>query len=484
MAITTNTNKHISDKANSVTIDKTNTIWKDNSNINTVQDALESLQPITIKEVHATDENYGLVRLAKDIDLENLRGTNDVVTSKQMFEYNGKPQANYTTYGTTRYATQQETVSGTSEVVSINAKQLQYKFDNTNSTRTRFGTIKLADESMVVPGTNDNTVMTPKLVKLAIDRLVPVPEVIIADEQLNGTVTLANVAVTQQGTIRKGYAVSPHAFKNTNATTTIYGTVRSATVAEVRAGAISDKAVVTPKTFIDARATTTQVGTTQLATVAESQSATISNKAVTPAGLKYLKDSDVSINKRIDDLRKQLLELINADDTVYGTVPIGGVIDSFTLPNINTGFVLADGRSLSRTTYPEAFSVFGYKYGGSGDSFNIPDMRGLYTRMYSKGKYITGNLSDGVTGGNVGDVQRQQTRKHKHVGSWGVDRQDNAFGYTNNWWHAGSGRHDYNNPRYFTNDGMPWDGNPNPDGSIGYETRPWTMSVYKLIRIK
>lgn len=363
--LTTNTTRHISDMADSVSFDKENTIWGEREGYDNLQDILESITPIAIEEVYATDSNYGLVKIAKDIDLEELRGTDDVVTSKQMFEFNGKPRATYTDYGTTRYATDEEVMEGVVEH-SVTAKQLQYKWDNDNSTRTSAGTIKLADESMVVPGTNDDTVMTPKLVKLAIDKLVPVPEVIIADEQLNGTVTLANVAITQQGTIRKGYAVSPYAFKNTNATTTIYGTVRSATVAEVRAGTIADKAVVTPKTFIDARATTSQVGTTQLATVAESQSATITNKAVTPAGLKYLKDGIGSLENSINSIRD---DYFVDSRTLLGTrnlnsVTTGGVYHQNLSANATTGRNYPSGGTSAGTLVVLSTRSFGVSSSG------------------------------------------------------------------------------------------------------------------------
>lgn len=41
-----------------------------------------------------------------------------------------------------------------------------------------------------------------------------------------------------------------------------------------------------------------------------------------------------------------------------------------------SGWVLAYGQSLSKTTYPDLFAAIGYTFGGSGDNFNVPDMRG------------------------------------------------------------------------------------------------------------
>jgi microcystin-dependent protein len=41
-----------------------------------------------------------------------------------------------------------------------------------------------------------------------------------------------------------------------------------------------------------------------------------------------------------------------------------------------TGWLYCDGSSLSTSTYADLFSAIGYTYGGSGPSFNAPDLRG------------------------------------------------------------------------------------------------------------
>ena len=38
------------------------------------------------------------------------------------------------------------------------------------------------------------------------------------------------------------------------------------------------------------------------------------------------------------------------------------------------GWMVCDGRSLSTPSYPELFSVLGYRYGGAGDTFAIPKL--------------------------------------------------------------------------------------------------------------
>jgi hypothetical protein len=39
-------------------------------------------------------------------------------------------------------------------------------------------------------------------------------------------------------------------------------------------------------------------------------------------------------------------------------------------------WIICDGRSLDKNDYPELFLAIGYNFGGSGDDFNIPDLRG------------------------------------------------------------------------------------------------------------
>lgn len=42
--------------------------------------------------------------------------------------------------------------------------------------------------------------------------------------------------------------------------------------------------------------------------------------------------------------------------------------------NIPAGFLLCNGASVSKTTYPALFAVIGYTYGGSGDYFSLPNL--------------------------------------------------------------------------------------------------------------
>lgn len=53
--------------------------------------------------------------------------------------------------------------------------------------------------------------------------------------------------------------------------------------------------------------------------------------------------------------------------------PVGKYMEWPSSSSFPPGYVIRDGRSLSKTTYPDLFNLIGYNYGGSGDNFNIPN---------------------------------------------------------------------------------------------------------------
>ena len=52
-----------------------------------------------------------------------------------------------------------------------------------------------------------------------------------------------------------------------------------------------------------------------------------------------------------------------------------GAISQFAGGTAPTGFLLCEGQSVSTTTYADLFSVIGYTYGGSGESFLVPNLQ-------------------------------------------------------------------------------------------------------------
>ncbi len=76
------------------------------------------------------------------------------------------------------------------------------------------------------------------------------------------------------------------------------------------------------------------------------------------------------------------------------TTPVGAVIafagslgepEKATISPIEAwGWMLCDGRKLRCSEYPELYATLGYHYGGSGDTFNIPDYRGCSLQCSGK----------------------------------------------------------------------------------------------------
>lgn len=149
------------------------------------------------------------------------------------------------------------------------------------------------------------------------------------------------------------------------------------------------------------------------------------------------------------------------------TLPIGAYINYPTQRVIPAGFLIADGRSLKKSEYPELFNVLGYVYGGSGENFNIPN--------FSDGKFMR---SIGGNAASLGVVQQDAFQGHYHkwrdstsVAGWIY----NIVGNTSN---------------YFGNrDNSSAVAEPKSDGVNGEprtanETRPLNMSVVVLIKAK
>jgi microcystin-dependent protein len=89
--------------------------------------------------------------------------------------------------------------------------------------------------------------------------------------------------------------------------------------------------------------------------------------------------------------------VVEIEIPVLPAVPVGATILWWGAPP--TGWLDCSGQNISKTTYPELFAVIGYTYGGSGDTFNLPNTAGrtvfgLYPDLPPFGQF-------GDTGGEV-----------------------------------------------------------------------------------
>jgi hypothetical protein len=99
-------------------------------------------------------------------------------------------------------------------------------------------------------------------------------------------------------------------------------------------------------------------------------------------------------------------------------IPPGAVM-SFAVSAAPIGWLACDGSAVSRTEYADLFAAVGYTYGGSGSTFNVPNLQGLFVRG------LTTNLStvsrDPLSATRVlGNVQEDLFRSHNHTTKGGT----------------------------------------------------------------
>lgn len=106
--------------------------------------------------------------------------------------------------------------------------------------------------------------------------------------------------------------------------------------------------------------------------------------------------------------------------------PTGSIL-AFAGPKekVPTGWLLCDGRELKRTEYPALYDVIGTAWGhGDGSTtFRAPDLRGVFPRGVSDGRYDDGAndrtalYPGGNTKNNVGSFQGESFKSHNHGGN-------------------------------------------------------------------
>jgi microcystin-dependent protein len=94
--------------------------------------------------------------------------------------------------------------------------------------------------------------------------------------------------------------------------------------------------------------------------------------------------------------------------------PAGTVIYSASSTTVPAGYIKANGAGLSTTTYADLFAAIGYTYGGSGSSFNVPDLRGEFIRGFDDGKGVD-------SGRTLGSTQTDQNKSHTHTATTTID---------------------------------------------------------------
>lgn len=110
--------------------------------------------------------------------------------------------------------------------------------------------------------------------------------------------------------------------------------------------------------------------------------------------------------------RALMLEVDSLKAKIAGLIPAPvGSIQMWPSDNLPDGYHLCDGSSLSKDEYPSLFAVLGTTFGGSGNSFKLPDMQGLFVA----GKGANSYNDIGAKGGaNAVALGISNMPKHNH----------------------------------------------------------------------
>ena len=189
------------------------------------------------------------------------------------------------------------------------------------------------------------------------------------------------------------------AFDNNGGVTCLAGT--TAILGQVDTGQLVDDAVISSKIADNAITSsllaTNAVTATKLANDAVT-SAAIADDAVTQAAVA---DNAIGADQIANGA-------VTAAKLATGAAFVSGMVMPYAGTSAPTGWLLAYGQSLSKTAnnneYAALFAAIGYTYGGSGDNFNVPDLRG---RVVAGLDNMGGSSADKLTnfsGGLNGDV--------------------------------------------------------------------------------
>ena len=134
-------------------------------------------------------------------------------------------------------------------------------------------------------------------------------------------------------------------------------------------------------------------------------------------------------------LDRQYLRVCDAcpSGLTWGTVTTAqdtpvGLISWFAATVAPPGWLVADGRAISRTTYSSLFAVIGTTYGtGDGSTtFNVPDMRGMFARGWD----TSGGTARGCDVGRAfGSTQQDAIESHNHNFCYATDPSGTNLAY-------------------------------------------------------
>jgi microcystin-dependent protein len=120
-----------------------------------------------------------------------------------------------------------------------------------------------------------------------------------------------------------------------------------------------------------------------------------------------------------DGTSSQWIDVGGSSSSGEDNNPIGSVM-YFAASSAPLGWFECRGQSLDKVSYLDLFNVIGYTYGGSGNSFNLPDLRGEFLRGWDNGRGID-------SGRAFGSLQLDEFKSHSH-GIEGVGSTSGSYG--------------------------------------------------------
>jgi microcystin-dependent protein len=92
-----------------------------------------------------------------------------------------------------------------------------------------------------------------------------------------------------------------------------------------------------------------------------------------------------------------------------------GTIMAFAGSTPPAGWLLCDGAAVNSTTYPDLFGAIGYTWGGSGDTFNVPDLRGRAPIGSGQGSGLTNRTLAQKGGEETHQLTVAEMPSHSHT---------------------------------------------------------------------
>ncbi len=98
----------------------------------------------------------------------------------------------------------------------------------------------------------------------------------------------------------------------------------------------------------------------------------------------------------------------------YMIIPYGTIIQSAAV-NIPNGWLVCNGAEILKETYMNLYIAIGYTYGGSGDYFKVPDIRGRTVIGEGQGDNLTNRNLGSTDGEETHTLTSNEMPSHTHI---------------------------------------------------------------------